>query len=218
VMGATKRIAELLIRTINEKNKTVFAAVRFGNVIGSNGSVVPKFLEQIRAGGPVTITHPEMKRYFMLIPEAVHLVLHAAALAHDGGTFVLEMGEQIRILDLAKNLIRLSGLVPEKDIPIQTTGERPGEKLAEELVGSGESAEPSGIDQIIRVSSNHLPDPHFLEREISEIERRAQAGDDSGVIRCLQKAIPGYRPVGLNEAGLEPPHDRARVLDRIRNP
>jgi FlaA1/EpsC-like NDP-sugar epimerase len=147
VMGASKRIAELIVQSLTASSgSTRFATVRFGNVLGSSGSVVPRFLEQVKAGGPVTVTHPEIRRYFMLIPEAVQLVLQAAAIGQPGAVYVLDMGQPIKLVDLARNLIRLSGHVPDDDISIVFTGLRPGEKLSVDLVDVDEFAVASPVD------------------------------------------------------------------------
>lgn len=152
VMGATKRIAEIIIQGMNEISNTRYTIVRFGNVLGSRGSVIPIFQEQIRAGGPVMVTHPEMKRYFMTIPEAVQLVLQAASMSEGGELFVLDMGEPVKIVDMARELIRLSGFEPDKDIAIQFTGIRPGEKLYEELL-TGEEGHSATKHSRIYISS-----------------------------------------------------------------
>jgi FlaA1/EpsC-like NDP-sugar epimerase len=192
VMGTTKRVAEMLIQATGKSGPTTFLAVRFGNVLASTGSVVPRFLQQIKNGGPVTVTHPEMRRYFMLIPEAVQLVLHAAALAEAGAVYVLEMGDEVKVLDLARNLIRLSGFVPEEEIPIVFTGLRPGEKLFEELVGDNERASPSGVENILQVSPNASPRLDLLSFEIAELERLAREGDESATLRQLSKIVSSF--------------------------
>ncbi len=195
VMGATKRVAELLAMALGERSPTGFVVVRFGNVMGSNGSVIPLFLEQIKSGGPVTITHPDMRRYFMLIPEAVQLVLQAAALGEKGALYVLDMGDEIRVVDMARNLIRLAGFIPEREIPITYIGPRPGEKLSEELVASDETIEPSRLEGISRVRPAGDLIPLSLEASVEALERLAEKDAAGAVMQQLGAMVPTFRPV-----------------------
>lgn len=190
IMGASKRICEMVIQMMNKHSKTDFVAVRFGNVLGSNGSVIPLFKKQIEQGGPVTVTHPEIIRYFMTIPEAVSLVLQAGALAKGGEIFVLDMGEPVKILDLAKNLIRLSGYKPFEDIPIEFTGLRPGEKLYEELL-MGEEGLQETSNRLIHIGKPiEFDEERFLE-QLDELKKIADK--DSGKVRQkVQEIVPTY--------------------------
>jgi FlaA1/EpsC-like NDP-sugar epimerase len=169
IMGASKRICEMIVQTYNKKSKTEFVAVRFGNVLGSNGSVIPLFKKQIEEGGPVTVTHPDIIRYFMTIPEAVSLVLQAGAYAKGGEIFVLDMGEPVKILDLAENLIRLSGYKPYDDIMIEFTGLRPGEKLYEELLMEEEGLEDTENNLIHIGKPIEMDEERFL-RQLEELK------------------------------------------------
>ena len=188
IMGASKRLAELAIHAQSQGSGTSFSIVRFGNVLGSNGSVVPRFMEQIQKGGPVTVTHPEVRRFFMLIPEAVQLVLHAAADAKTGRTYVLEMGEQVKLVDIARNLIRLSGRVPDEDIKITFTGLRPGEKLQEELFGASEELVPSAIPKVLMVDGHSVPSSSFMEAVLA-LETSALGGRTAEVVSGLSSLV-----------------------------
>jgi FlaA1/EpsC-like NDP-sugar epimerase len=191
VMGAAKRLAELIVLDAAHRSGQLFSVVRFGNVLGSRGSIIPLFKRQIAQGGPITITHPDMKRYFMTIPEAVHLVLQASSMGQGGEVFVLNMGEQVRILDLAEDLIRLSGLEPGKDIEIVFTGIRPGEKLSEELWDKWAHYEPTPHPDIVLLAEEDLMSGNELSRAVDELAHLARDGDSTAIIRLLDKFIPG---------------------------
>lgn len=190
VMGATKRVAEKVVLGMNHTYDTKFITVRFGNVLGSRGSVIPLFRKQIEAGGPVTVTDPEMTRYFMTIPEASQLVLQAGAMGNGGEVFLLDMGEPVKIVDLAKNMIRLSGFEPNKDIRIEFTGLRPGEKLYEELLTSEEGTNTTTHKKIFEAALEDV-NQEWLSREI---ERFDTCKTDIDVINVLQDIIPTYDP------------------------
>ncbi len=198
VMGATKRVAEDLMQRLNRRERTKFMVVRFGNVLGSNGSVVPLFADQIRKGGPVTVTHPEIKRFFMTIPEAVQLVLQASLLGQGGEVFVLDMGDQVKVIDLARNMIVLSGLVPDQDINIVYSGLRPGEKLFEELFEESEQVEPTPHAKIRRAVSASAIQSDRLDRAIAHLEAAVNQGDEDELIRRLTEAVPTYTPMSAN--------------------
>jgi FlaA1/EpsC-like NDP-sugar epimerase len=191
VMGATKRVAEMLVLDAANRSGRAFSVVRFGNVLGSRGSVIPIFKNQIAKGGPVTITHPEMKRYFMTIPEAVHLVLQASAMGEGGEVFLLRMGEQVSILELAEDLIRLSGLEPVKDIEIVFTGIRPGEKLSEELWDQWAQFESTEHEDILRLVDDSLLNGQILAQRVNELAYLSREGDVDAIIHLLDETIPG---------------------------
>lgn len=191
VMGATKRLAEMIVLDAAQRTGLAFSVVRFGNVLGSRGSVIPLFKRQIANGGPITITHPEMRRYFMTIPEAVHLVLQASAMGRGCEVFVLRMGEQVLIQDLAEDLIRLSGLVPGKDIEIVYTGIRPGEKLSEDLWDQWARLEPTAHADVLRLVDEDFMDSRRLADAVDELAYLAGEGDVDSIIRLLDETIPG---------------------------
>jgi FlaA1/EpsC-like NDP-sugar epimerase len=191
IMGATKRIAEMLVLNAAHKYHCAFTVVRFGNVLGSRGSVVPRFKRQIQAGGPVTVTHPEMKRYFMTIPEAVHLVLQASTMSKGGENYILDMGQPVKILDLAEDLIRLSGLEPGKDIEIVFSGIRPGEKLNEDLWDKGFAYSPTSHPDIHQVDSEEVLSSEELRAVVDTLIAYAQDGKPESIRELLSETIPG---------------------------
>ncbi|HXP85249.1 MAG TPA: nucleoside-diphosphate sugar epimerase/dehydratase [Bryobacteraceae bacterium] len=246
VMGATKRLAELVCLGMRpgrspdmgpdmgpgtslgsspdtaSGESTRFVAVRFGNVLGSSGSVIPRFRRQIARGGPVTVTHPEMRRFFMTIPEAAQLVLEAAAMGAGGEVFVLEMGEPVRISDLARKMVLLSGLRPDEDIQIVYSGVRPGEKLFEELHASGENLVPTPHRQI-RVFAGGLPLAPHLEDGLRTLRQATEARDAAGVVMCLKGLVPEYNPSAAvlrqafsRQTGSQPMLSQPGVHPRLR--
>jgi FlaA1/EpsC-like NDP-sugar epimerase len=212
VMGCTKRLAELLLQGLQPRGTTRFVIVRFGNVLGSEGSVVPIFSRQIARGGPVTVTHPDAVRYFMLIPEAVHLVLHAAVLGSGGEIFFLNMGEPVRVLDLAIDMIRLSGYRPYEDIDVRFTGLRAGEKLAEELRGEDERLRETAHPGIRVLENGHPPAWLELDASLRELARAALAGDAGGVRAWLKRLVPEYSGVRAGDVAIVTREPQLRVV------
>jgi FlaA1/EpsC-like NDP-sugar epimerase len=201
VYGATKRLAEMLVLDAARRSQLPFTVVRFGNVLGSRGSIIPLFKAQIARGGPLTITHPDMRRFFMTIPEAVYLVLQAASMGQGGETFVLNMGEPVRILDLAEDLIRLSGLEPHRDIEIVFTGTRPGEKLTEELWDAGTPLERTAHPDIFRLASSEISTGRSLSAVVEALKDASQHSDTTSILRTLTASIPG---ASLRESAAQP--------------
>jgi FlaA1/EpsC-like NDP-sugar epimerase len=200
VMGASKRAAELVVQHLNKNSQTEYVAVRFGNVLGSNGSVIPIFQRQIAAGGPVQVTHPEVTRYFMTIQEAVQLVLQASAMAKGGEIFVLDMGKPVKILDLARDLIKLSGFKPDVDIPIQFIGLRPGEKLYEELHLDDESVQTTCHDKIFVLKNGCLDDLQACRQEIDKLRATLLQASNSEVVNVLRQVVPSFKPAVNHDA------------------
>lgn len=199
VMGASKRIAEIYVQSLNNKllkenpNKgTRFITTRFGNVLGSNGSVIPRFREQIEKGGPVTVTHPEITRYFMTIPEACQLVLEAGNMGQGGEIFVFDMGKSVKIVDLAKKMIKLSGLEPNKDIEIKFTGLRPGEKLFEELLNDHENTLPTHHEKIMiaKVRDNDFEE---VKQHMEELFALINSQNNTKIVRKMKVIVPEFK-------------------------
>jgi FlaA1/EpsC-like NDP-sugar epimerase len=193
LMGATKRVSELITQSYAGRGKTRFITVRFGNVVGSGGSVAPLFIEQIKRGGPVTVTDPNVTRFFMSIKEAVLLVLQAASMGKGGEVFLLDMGRPIKILNMAEDLIRLAGKQPYKDIDIIFTGLRPGEKLSEELLVDGETSIPTRHPKIYTAKANGI-DSNKIESLLAALRDAADRRDISDLTEALRAIIPDYHP------------------------
>ena len=213
IMGATKRVAEIVCQDLNGQGRTRFITVRFGNVLDSAGSVVPTFREQIAAGGPVTVTHPDITRYFMTIPEASQLILQAAVAGNGGEIFVLEMGEPVRIRDLAEQMIRLSGKQPGVDVPIVFTGLRPGEKLYEELFHEEERLAPTGHEKL-RLAHVREVDQETLARSLEEMEAGCAAYDEQRLVHLLKVLVPEFGEA--RKAGAEAASSNVVALERAK--
>ncbi|MGO3265595.1 MAG: UDP-N-acetylglucosamine 4,6-dehydratase family protein, partial [Sphingobacteriaceae bacterium] len=199
VMGATKRIAEKYVQSFNhyinsvkDIHSTRFITTRFGNVLGSNGSVIPRFKDQIEKGGPVTVTHPDITRYFMTIPEACQLVIEAGNMGNGGEIFVFDMGKSVKIVDLAKKMIRLSGFVPFKDIEIKFTGLRPGEKLYEELLNDLENTLPTHHEKIM-IAKVRENDFELVKNELQVLSKELESNDNIHVVRQMKEMIPEFK-------------------------
>jgi len=193
VMGATKRAAEIFIQSLSEKTVTNFMTVRFGNVVGSDGSVVPLFMEQIKKGGPVTVTHPEITRYFMSIKEAVQLVLQAGTIGDNNRIFLLDMGKPVKIIDLARDLIILNGYKPDEEIKMEFTGLRPGEKLIEELLVKGEDIEDTCHDKI-KALKPLKNDKDLIEKTINLLQEAISSYDKKMAVETLISLVQDYTP------------------------
>ncbi len=191
VMGATKRIAEIFIQAFDKHSKTKYITTRFGNVLGSNGSVVPRFKKQIAAGGPITVTHPEITRYFMTIPEASQLVMEAGTMGSGGEIFLFDMGESVKILDLAEKMIQLSGYKPYEEIDIVFTGLRPGEKLYEELLSTKENSLTTHHPKITRAQVRDLQF-EYVTKEIDDLINSIDTEDDMHLVAKMKKLVPEY--------------------------
>lgn len=193
VMGATKRLGEMICQVLNKKGKTKFISVRFGNVLDSRGSVIPIFKEQIKSGGPVTVTHPEMKRYFMLNSEACLLVMEAGAIGEGGEVFVLDMGKPIKILDLAKEMIKLAGFEPDKDIPITFIGPRPGEKLFEEILSAEEGTLSTKYQKVL-IAKLKEPNEEKIKEGLEKLKKVVEKNGKKEIIEILKELVPNFSP------------------------
>jgi FlaA1/EpsC-like NDP-sugar epimerase len=211
VMGATKRVAEIYLQALSQRSSTRFVTVRFGNVLGSAGSVIPIFTEQIARGGPITVTHPDMLRYFMTIPEASQLVLQAGAMGSGGEILILDMGAPVRIVDLARDLITLSGLRPMHDIEIRFSGVRPGEKLVEELSTDNEHAEKTTHPKVFvgRIKAHDL---HVISESVRAMCELALSGDGEQIRAALGDIVPEYAVARPSRARLRTT-DSSKALD-----
>jgi FlaA1/EpsC-like NDP-sugar epimerase len=207
VMGATKRIGELLVQSLARQHHFAYTSVRFGNVLSSRGSVVPLFRRQLAEGGPITVTHPEATRYFMTIPEAVQLVLQASVLATPGDTFVLDMGEPVRIVQLARDLIELHGLQPDHDVELKFIGQRRGEKLNEELFFAFESPETTAHEAIRRVRLNGHQNDN-LRASVARLIDQAKTASSEEIVVALREIVPEYRPTEWPAPSTELPLSR----------
>jgi FlaA1/EpsC-like NDP-sugar epimerase len=208
-MGASKRIAEVYVQSFFNsfnKNKSVFATkfitTRFGNVLGSNGSVVPLFTNQIKSGGPVTITHPDIIRYFMTIPEACQLVLEAGAMGQGGEIFIFDMGKPVKIIDLAKKMIRLAGLKPDEDIEIKIIGLRPGEKLYEELLNDEAKTLPTHHAKIM-IATENSGEFFNVEKQINDLVFAMETGSSNGIVSKMKEIVPEFKSLNSHFSKLD---------------